>query len=122
MKMPIRSQVLGWTAAGFDQSSLKALLQLFLSDLPSFFFCRSSVFHFFILSGFMSTKVEKKTHITKLSNQSLMAVLVIFYSLVHMQGQFEVTKIPLLQDQQECFYIVQPLLLTHPSFAGRMKE
>lgn len=51
-----------------------------------------------------------------------MAVLVIFYSLVHTQDQFEVTRIPLLQDQQECFYIVQPLLLTHPSFAGRMKE
>lgn len=30
MKIPMGSQVLGWPAAGFDQSNLKALLQLFV--------------------------------------------------------------------------------------------
>lgn len=47
MKIPIGSQVLSLPAAGFDQSSLKALLQLFLSNVAVF--CRSSVF---ILSEF----------------------------------------------------------------------
>lgn len=81
--MPIGSQVWGWPAAGFDQSSLKALLQLFLSDLA--FSVGQAFFHFFILSDFKLLKQrsrKKKENITKLLNQSLVVFLVILHSLV----------------------------------------
>lgn len=111
--MPIGSQVLCWPAAGFDQSSLKALLQLFLSD---FAFSVGQAFFIFSFYQPLEHRSRKKKHITKLSNQSLMAFLVVLHSLAHTQHQFEVTRIPLQQDQQECFYIVQLLLIIHPSF------
>lgn len=88
MKMPIGSQVWGWPAAGFDQSSLKALLQLFLSDLA--FFWRSSIFLFFIFHMTLSYRRTKMNYIAKLSNQTLMPFLppLILVSLVHTWHQF----------------------------------
>lgn len=94
--MPIGSQVWGWPAAGFDQSSLKALLQLFLSDLA--FSVGQAFFHFFILSDFKLLKQrsrKKKENITKLLNQSLVVFLVILHSLVSPAPQHTHTHTPL---------------------------
>ena len=129
--MPTGSQVWGWASSRLWPIKPKSITTT-ISEWFSFFFFFSVGQAFFNFSFPQTLSCssneagkEKKnthTHITKLSNQSLMAFLVILHSLARTQPQFQVTRIPLLQDQQECFYIVRPLLTTHPSFPDENEE